>query len=216
MRFQRNSLVLAVLMGSSAAVFAAAPKKISQLTVKEIYALSPQKLTAEQIEQLREVAKRSGLEHRRQAAGKFIAKHTKTLAGKLKAQGKSEEAGDLHQLAAEFSRERSPYSSGPAAGQPAIGHEQPGEQPARGIGYEQPGEQPARGIGYEQPGEQPAAALEPDFESNDPRAVLGVLPTASANDIRAAYRRLIRIHHPDKGGRQEVFVKIQRAYDTLR
>ena len=33
--------------------------------------------------------------------------------------------------------------------------------------------------------------------SDDPHAVLGVPPDASLDEIRAAYRRLIRMHHPD-------------------
>ena len=33
--------------------------------------------------------------------------------------------------------------------------------------------------------------------ADDPHAVLGVAPDASLDEIRAAYRRLIRSHHPD-------------------
>jgi DnaJ like chaperone protein len=32
---------------------------------------------------------------------------------------------------------------------------------------------------------------------DDPHAVLGLAPDASLDEIRAAYRRLIRAHHPD-------------------
>ncbi|CAE8720516.1 unnamed protein product, partial [Polarella glacialis] len=34
-------------------------------------------------------------------------------------------------------------------------------------------------------------------------------------EIRAAYRKLAMIHHPDKGGDKEEFQKIQGAYETL-
>jgi DnaJ like chaperone protein len=37
----------------------------------------------------------------------------------------------------------------------------------------------------------------PDGTSDDPHAVLGVAPDASLDEIRGAYRRLIRAHHPD-------------------
>ena len=36
-----------------------------------------------------------------------------------------------------------------------------------------------------------------DDGADDPHAVLGVAPDASLDEIRAAYRRLIRAHHPD-------------------
>lgn len=45
---------------------------------------------------------------------------------------------------------------------------------------------------------------------------LGVPKTASAAEIKQAYRKLASIHHPDKkGGDTATFQKIQVAYDTL-
>ena len=44
---------------------------------------------------------------------------------------------------------------------------------------------------------------------------LGVERTASADEIKAAYRRLAMQHHPDRGGQQENFQRIQTAYDVL-
>jgi hypothetical protein len=46
--------------------------------------------------------------------------------------------------------------------------------------------------------------------------VLGVPQSASAADIRAAYRRLVRTAHPDRGGAAAEFLVVQEAYDTLR
>ena len=45
--------------------------------------------------------------------------------------------------------------------------------------------------------------------------VLGVGPDASGDEIRAAYRRLIRQVHPDKGGSDALFRRVNEAYKTL-
>jgi curved DNA-binding protein len=45
--------------------------------------------------------------------------------------------------------------------------------------------------------------------------VLGVSKTATADEIKKAYRRLASKHHPDKGGDTAKFQEIQTAYDTL-
>ena len=46
-------------------------------------------------------------------------------------------------------------------------------------------------------------------------AALGVPKTATADDIKRAFRRLASQHHPDKGGDTQKFQAIQEAYATL-
>jgi len=49
----------------------------------------------------------------------------------------------------------------------------------------------------------------------NPYQTLGVEHTASADEIKRAYRKLASQHHPDKGGDKTRFQEIQSAYDTL-
>ena len=44
---------------------------------------------------------------------------------------------------------------------------------------------------------------------------LGVLPSASAEEIKSAYKGLAREHHPDKGGDPDRFKRIVKAYEVL-
>lgn len=45
--------------------------------------------------------------------------------------------------------------------------------------------------------------------------ILGVSKTATVDEIKTAYRKLAREHHPDKGGDKETFQNIQEAYENL-
>lgn len=45
--------------------------------------------------------------------------------------------------------------------------------------------------------------------------VLGLNRDATSDDIKKAYRKLAREHHPDKGGDAEKFKKVQEAYEVL-
>ena len=45
--------------------------------------------------------------------------------------------------------------------------------------------------------------------------VLGVPPGATIEEIRAAYRRLSKMHHPDSGGTPAFFRQVQDAYAVI-
>jgi len=46
-------------------------------------------------------------------------------------------------------------------------------------------------------------------------ATLGVAPQAQAEEVKRAYRRLAREHHPDAGGDAERFKEVTHAYEVL-
>lgn len=46
-------------------------------------------------------------------------------------------------------------------------------------------------------------------------SILGLDSSASAEDIKRAYRKLASQHHPDRGGDTKKFQEIQAAYETL-
>lgn len=51
----------------------------------------------------------------------------------------------------------------------------------------------------------------------DPYKILGVAKTSTRDQIRAKYKELVRIHHPDKNRNKDsgIFENIKRAYDTI-
>ena len=57
-------------------------------------------------------------------------------------------------------------------------------------------------------------------QGRDPYRILGVSPGVSDGDLRAAYRRLVQIHHPDHNNNSvestRRFEEIQRAYAEIR
>lgn len=59
------------------------------------------------------------------------------------------------------------------------------------------------------------AQLSAPAEDN-PYTILGVEPGASAEEVRAAYRRRSRAAHPDLGGSDEEMARVNRAYETVR
>jgi len=50
----------------------------------------------------------------------------------------------------------------------------------------------------------------------DPYEVLGVTPNSSDSELKSAYSKLAKEHHPDRGGDGEKFAKINAAYDSIR
>jgi DnaJ family protein A protein 2 len=44
---------------------------------------------------------------------------------------------------------------------------------------------------------------------------LGLAEDATTDDVKKAYRSLAKVHHPDKGGDEETFKKIGKAYEIL-
>jgi molecular chaperone DnaJ len=50
---------------------------------------------------------------------------------------------------------------------------------------------------------------------SDPYAVLGVSPGATAAEIKAAYRRLVKRHHPDAGGDAQRILDLNAAWEVL-
>lgn len=54
------------------------------------------------------------------------------------------------------------------------------------------------------------------YYSCDDYATLGVTASATAKEVRAAWVRLCRKHHPDVGGDVELMKKINAAYERLK
>lgn len=48
-----------------------------------------------------------------------------------------------------------------------------------------------------------------------PEEVLGLQPGATADEVKAAYRRKVKANHPDKGGDSQGFVRVRTAYLAL-
>lgn len=46
-------------------------------------------------------------------------------------------------------------------------------------------------------------------------AALGLEPDATTAEVKAAYRRLVKIHHPDVGGNPAEFIRIHAAYQHI-
>ena len=51
---------------------------------------------------------------------------------------------------------------------------------------------------------------------NNPWDILGIQQSASLDDVKLAYKRLAMQYHPDKGGDDSDFARIQNAYEILK
>ena len=52
--------------------------------------------------------------------------------------------------------------------------------------------------------------------NQDPYQILKVHPSTKLEDIKKAYRELVKIHHPDKGGDTKVILEINAAWEILK
>ena len=50
---------------------------------------------------------------------------------------------------------------------------------------------------------------------NEARIILGVGSNPTADELKKAYRKMAMKHHPDKGGDEEEFKKLNSAYHLL-
>lgn len=53
------------------------------------------------------------------------------------------------------------------------------------------------------------------IDPNNPYTILGVSPTASTDEIKRAYRKLMQTAHPDQGGATDQAARINEAYKLL-
>ena len=61
-----------------------------------------------------------------------------------------------------------------------------------------------------------AATAEEIVKDESPQGILGVPMTATWDEIKSAFRKLMKTHHPDRGGDPEVCKKMIAAYAVLK
>lgn len=54
------------------------------------------------------------------------------------------------------------------------------------------------------------------MELDEAVRTLDIPSTATLNEAKVAYRRLALIHHPDRGGNEEVFKRVSEAYLVVK
>jgi len=68
------------------------------------------------------------------------------------------------------------------------------------------------GMGGGFPGQEEDAG---EVDNKQLYEALELTPSASQEDIKKAYKKLVRVHHPDKGGDEKKFKEVQAAYEVL-
>lgn len=70
---------------------------------------------------------------------------------------------------------------------------------------------------YEQQMNQKMRNTYKPFDRNKANAIklMGLNSDPSTEEIKSAYRKLSKVHHPDMGGMQENFIKLNKAYEYL-
>jgi hypothetical protein len=64
-------------------------------------------------------------------------------------------------------------------------------------------------------GEQQAGPAQPSFNPASPFKTLYLLPNAPPEVVKAAYKALAKIHHPDARGNSEKMIEINRAFEVI-
>ncbi len=62
---------------------------------------------------------------------------------------------------------------------------------------------------------KPSAPNKEPMSLADARSILGVAPGASAQEVKAAYQRLMKRNHPDQGGTSGLASQLNAARDRL-
>ena len=60
-----------------------------------------------------------------------------------------------------------------------------------------------------------ASTTENTHVEYNPFTILGIDPSSTTKEIKKAYKKLSLVHHPDKGGDEQMFVQINKAYQAL-
>jgi hypothetical protein len=86
------------------------------------------------------------------------------------------------------------------------------ELPGAALGRRLPFETPTVSVGSE-PDPEPRSAVDPTRQAF---AELGLRETATADEVKSAYRSRVKQVHPDHGGDEEAFKRVREAYTLAK